>query len=112
MVLNRGSFLGKRVVSENYIDWAISPPLLLDIDGSDGELVDFYANGWWTANVSGKDIVYARGFNGQYIVIIPDLDLVFVRLGLFEDEKSSENNKYSLTDNLKFFIKQVIKEFS
>ena len=112
LVLNRGSFLGKRVVSESYIDWAVSPPLLLDIDGSDGGLVDFYANGWWTANVSGKDIVYARGFNGQYIVIIPDLDLVFVRLGLFEDEKSSENNEYSLTDNLKFFIKQVIKEFS
>ena len=42
--------------------------------------------------------------NARNIVVIPDLDLVFVRLGLFEDEKSSENNDYSLTDNLMFFI--------
>ena len=54
----------------------------------------------------------AKILNPTKTVIIPDLDLVFVRLGLFEDEKSSENNEYSLTDNLKFFIKQIIKEFS
>jgi len=112
LVLNRGSVFGKTVVSEDYVDWISSPPLLLDVDGSDGELVDFYANGWWVANVCEKDIIYARGFNGQYVVVVPDLDLVFVRLGLFEDEKSSENNDYSLTDNLSFFIEQVIKEFS
>ena len=60
----------------------------------------------------GKDVFYARGFLGQYIVAVPSLSLVFVRLGQKENPSSSENNDYLLTDNLKFFIEQVILDFN
>ena len=82
----------------------------MDVDG--GKTVDYYANGWWVGEVLDKPVVYARGFNGQYIVVVPDLDLVCVRLGLSENEKSENNNNYKLTDNLKFFTEEVIKEYS
>jgi len=110
LVLGGGSVFGESVVSSEYIDWLKSPGGLVDVDG--GKTVDYYANGWWVGEVLDKPIVYARGFNGQYVVVVPDLDLVFVRLGLSENEKSENNNNYKLTDNLKFFTEEVIKEYS
>ena len=105
---------GGDVVSKDYVDWVLSVPRLVDPNKKKGgeHFVDFYSNGWWVANVLEKDVFYARGFLGQYIVVIPDLNLVFVRLGMYENEKSSLKNDYMLTDNLKFFIEQVIFDFS
>ncbi len=109
LILNRGSVFGNSVVGSEYIDWLVRPTGLVDVDGRDA---DYYTNGWWVAEVLGKSIVYARGFNGQYIVVIPELDLVFVRLGFFENEKSVDNNDYKMSDNLKFFVEEVIKDYS
>ena len=110
LMLGRGSIFGKRVVDSQYIDWLIRVGGLNDVDGD--EPVDYYANGWWVAEVLEMPIFYARGFNGQYVVVIPELDLVFVRLGLKENENSVKNNDYKMSDNLKFFVEQVIKDYS
>ena len=74
--------------------------------------INYYSNSWWLAQVLNKEIIYARGFLGQYIVIIPDINLVFVRLGKNENPRSAFKNEYMLTDNLKFFIEQIIHDFS
>ena len=112
LMLKRGvSVSGEKILSPEYIDWLLKVPFLRD--GEDvGETVDFYSNGWWVANVLGKRVFYARGFLGQYLVVIPDLNLVFVRLGKHKNEKTENNNNYNLTDNLLFFTKHVILEFS
>ena len=112
LMLKKGvSVSGEKVLSPEYIDWLLKVPFLKD--GEDvGETVDFYSNGWWVADVLEKRVFYARGFLGQYLVVIPDLNLVFVRLGKHENEKTEKNNNYNLTDNLLFFTKQVILEFS
>ena len=102
---------GERVVSKKYIDWLLSVPPLFD-GGKLGKKINHYSNGWWVARVLGKDVFYARGFLGQYLVVIPELNLVFVRLGMKEKDKSELNNDYMLTDNLKFFIEYVIFEYS
>ena len=75
-------------------------------------MVSHYSNSWWVARVLEKNIIYARGFLGQYIVVIPELNLVFVRLGMRENDKSELNNDYMLTDNLKFFVESVIQDYS
>ena len=111
-MLNKGVVFGKRVVSEKYIDWLLEKPLLVDGFLKGEKEVDYYSNGWWVGEVLEKNIFYARGFNGQYIVVVPDLNLVFVRLGMRENEKSSFDNDYMLTDNLKFFVEEVIKKYS
>ena len=102
---------GERVVSKKYIDWLFSVPSLVDGDES-SKKIDHYSNSWWVARVLEKDVFYARGFLGQYVVVIPDLNLVFVRLGMKEKDKSELNNDYMLTDNLKFFVERVIFEYS
>ena len=110
LLLNRGELLGRRVVSEKYINWALSVPDLVDIKTN--KKVNYYSNGWWTASVSDRVIYYARGFNGQYIVTIPSINLVFVRLGFWEDEKSVKKNEFKMSDNLLFFTKEIIKEYA
>lgn len=114
LMLNGGRVGFNRVVSKNYVDWLLSVPELIDSKNTQkGErFVDYYSNGWWVARVLEKEVFYARGFLGQYIVVVPDLNLVFVRLGMSENEKSELKNDYMLTDNLKFFIEQVILDFS
>ena len=47
-----------------------------------------------------------RGVNGQYVISIPELDLVAVRLG--HKIEKYENN--SATD-LEYYIKEIIKQY-
>jgi len=113
LVMLRGgvSVSGEDVLSSDYIEWLLTVPFLNNPEKKGG-VVDFYSNGWWHAEVLEKKVFYARGFLGQYVVVIPDLNLVFVRLGKYENEKTEKNNDYNLTDNLLFFIKHVILNFS
>ena len=90
LMLNRGRLNGNVVVEEDYVDWLLSKPTLIHGDNKFGRLgkeVDHYSNSWWTAVVLGREVFYARGFLGQYVVVIPDISVVFVRLGKKENEK-------------------------
>lgn len=40
-----------------------------------------YGYGWWLSNYLGKNIYYMRGHLGQYVIVIPEDDLIIVRLG-------------------------------
>jgi CubicO group peptidase (beta-lactamase class C family) len=40
-----------------------------------------YGYGWWLAQHDGKKIFYMRGHLGQYVIVIPQDDLIIVRLG-------------------------------
>jgi len=114
LMLNNGvsKHNNKTVISKEYRDWLLSVPSLLDSKKSNDTLVDFYSNSWWVANVLGREVFYARGFLGQFIVVVPSLDLVFVRLGKKDDPRTEFKNKYRLTDNLLFFIEFVIEKYS
>ena len=46
------------------------------------------------------------GINGQYVISIPELDLVAVRLG-HKDEEYVNNT----TTDLKYYIKEIIKQY-
>ncbi|PKD21736.1 serine hydrolase [Salegentibacter salinarum] len=40
-----------------------------------------YGYGFWLSDYKEKDIFYMRGIRGQYVIVIPEDDLVIVRLG-------------------------------
>ena len=115
LMLSRGRVGERVVVDEWYVDWLLSKPKLIDGDdrfGRVGTTVDYYSNSWLVGRVLDKDVFYARGFLGQYIVVIPEINTVFVRLGKKEDDRSARKNEYMMTDNLRFFTEQVIKNYS
>jgi len=80
MVLNGGkSITGEPIVDSTYFSQMVAPANRL-VD-TDGKRVDFYGYQWWLMNYHNKEIIYARGIQGQYIFVIPADNMVVVRLG-------------------------------
>lgn len=92
LVLHRGRWNGRQIVSENYINQMIAPAPLLD----EGRPNLIYGYQWWIRKQGGHDVYYARGILGQYIFVIPDHDLVIVRLGHERAEKDSTGTPVDL----------------
>ncbi len=79
LILNNGTWNGRKIVSSEYLQEALMPAFYLNDD--DQEAVDFYGYQWWISNYKDSMVYYARGILGQYIIAIPDYNMVIVRLG-------------------------------
>ena len=51
-----------------------------------------YGYYWWLAELDGQPIWYARGFHGQYVVIIPNERTVMVRMGMKREEVNKKGH--------------------
>lgn len=58
-----------------------------------------YGYGWWLSTYKGKKIFYMNGHLGQYVIVIPEDDLIIVRLG---HEKMPSSTGSPHTDD--FFV--------
>jgi CubicO group peptidase (beta-lactamase class C family) len=74
LILRDGVWDGRRILPEGWIDAARVPRSTDEEDGS------LYGLHWWLEN-DDLGTFSANGYEGQRIVIVPALDLVFVRLG-------------------------------
>lgn len=81
LVLNKGKWGDKQIVSENYIAEATSPASYLKDKYENNNPVDFYGYQYWIVNHSGVTAVAQNGLFGQYVYIIPEKNAVVVRLG-------------------------------
>ena len=68
---------GERLLPDGWVDHARTPT---------GPSLGEYGAHWWLA-MDGSGIFTANGYNGQYIVVVPDRDLVLVRLGVSTPEQ-------------------------
>lgn len=80
LMLNRGDWNGKQLVSEEYMKEATSPASYLQNEFNDGAL-DYYGFQIWILNYKGMQIPYFRGLGGQYIFAVPEKNAIVVRLG-------------------------------
>lgn len=87
LFLRRGSWNGKRIISEEFIQDSTKK----QIDGGFPENED-YGYLWWVKTVKGHSAYFAGGFGGQYIYIVPDLDIVIVTMSNL-DRPHQENRK-------------------
>ncbi|MBI9063456.1 MAG: serine hydrolase [Marinilabiliaceae bacterium] len=79
LILHNGQWRGQQIISENYLQEAISPASHLRDESN--VPVDFYGYQWWITSVDEHPVPYARGILGQYIFIIPHKHTIIVRLG-------------------------------
>ena len=70
--LNRGRSGETQVVPERWVEQSFVPR------GRSNYSEQLYGYGWWMRELAGQQAYYAWGFGGQYIVIVPSLDLVVV----------------------------------
>ena len=79
LILNKGKWNDRQLVSEAYIEEATTAAnYLIDDEGNN---VDYYGYQWWLIEYNGHKIPYMRGILGQYVFAIPGKDAVVVRLG-------------------------------
>jgi len=72
LYLRKGSWRGKEIISPSYIEDSVRVQNAGDFFG---ERVR-YGYMWWIATVGGHQAFYARGYGGQYLMVIPTADLV------------------------------------
>ncbi|CAN5448425.1 serine hydrolase [soil metagenome] len=100
LYLHDGNWKGNQLVDTNWVRESVTPAPLTDGPGPN----EVYGYHWWIGSYSGKNIFYCRGILGQYIVVIPDENIVFVRLGHKRGEKQDDG---SLTD-MPIYVKGVM----
>lgn len=77
LMLGKGLYKGKRIIPVEWINQSTATQITID-SGSE------YAMGWWRLGsnwnnrFSTNDIYYASGFAGQYILVIPHLNMIIV----------------------------------
>ena len=79
LMLNKGKWGDKQLISETYLDETTTPAYYLTDD--DGLHVNYYGYQWWIMNYDEYKIPYMRGILGQYVFAIPEKNAVVVRLG-------------------------------
>jgi CubicO group peptidase (beta-lactamase class C family) len=97
LYLNRGRVGSAQVVPESWVEQSLVPRGRSPISGTE------YGYGWWIRELGGRDAFYAWGFGGQYIFVVPDLDLVVVTTSastVAEDRRSHRRNVFDLVEQL------------
>ena len=78
LYLQQGSWNGKQLLDSNYIKDATKTSNLLNEKGSPNLNYGYH---FWLAENQGISVYYARGLWGQYIICIPEKNMIVVRLG-------------------------------
>lgn len=79
LLLNKGNLNGEQIISPEWIDECIE----IHSDGGEGE--ENYGYLTWLREVNGYNSFCARGYGGQFIYVLPDLDLVVVITSQLDD---------------------------
>jgi CubicO group peptidase (beta-lactamase class C family) len=88
LYLDSGMWNGRQLIPREYWQASITPASILD-KGTANTRYGYY---WWLAELDGRPIHYARGFHGQYVVVIPHERLVLVRTGMKREEVNREGH--------------------
>ena len=97
LYLARGRVNGKQIVPEAWIEQSFVAR------GRSYWSDQQYGYGWWVRELGGHRAYYAWGFGGQYIFVVPDLDLVVVTTSastVAEDRRSHRRNVFDLVEYL------------
>jgi CubicO group peptidase (beta-lactamase class C family) len=94
LYLRDGLWDGRRLLPEGWADYARTPTWQQPEAAAEGR----YGAHWWL-DVGGPGSFSANGYDGQYIVLVPDLDLILVRHGVTPMDKK---------DALKLWVGEVV----
>ena len=94
LVNNRGNWNGKQLISEEYMNEFVS---LANLKQKTGRSNNCYGLQYWIYTGMPYEVTYFRGMSGQYIISIPEKDLIIVRTG------NGTEDKYQITETEKDF---------
>ncbi|MEO8253848.1 MAG: serine hydrolase [Flavobacterium sp.] len=72
LYLQHGKWNGKTILDSSFVAKSVTPRFKKSPE---------YGYGWWLSSYKNKTIFYMRGHLGQYVIVVPEDDLIIVRLG-------------------------------
>jgi CubicO group peptidase (beta-lactamase class C family) len=72
MYLDGGVYQGRRIVPEAWVRESVRPRTTSPFNGHG------YGLGWWSRDSVGRRVFFAWGYGGQYVFVVPELELVAV----------------------------------
>lgn len=97
LYLHKGMWNNVQIISKQWIEESVKPLINVGYNSD-------YGYQWWSTNVRGYHSFYALGIGGQYIDVVPELDLVVVLI--------SDSNNYIINHILNDFIIQSVTNIS
>lgn len=97
LLLNKGKFENIPLINENFVDQMITPT-----EHSNGT----YGLGVRINYDTKIHHYYMHGLNGQYVIIVPEYDMIIVRLG---NKESPEKDFKNRPKEIEFYINEALK---
>ena len=97
LYLRGGRTEQRQIVSEKWIGQSFVPRGVSPISGNR------YGYGWWMRDLAGHQAYFAWGFGGQYIILVPELELVVVTTSattVAEDRRTHRRTLFELVEDL------------
>src|SRR5690606_4023426 len=82
LYLQNGIWNDQQILSSEFVQKSIEPRFA---DSSQ------YGYGWWIENYKNQAVYYMRGHLGQFVIVLPESDIIIVRLGHLKGLKTEEN---------------------
>ena len=98
LYLRRGRSNGRQIVPEKWTDASFVPR------GRSRFNDRFYGYGWWMRDIADRQAYYAWGFGGQFIVLVPDLDLVIVSTSAATVSDDRRTHRRTVDDIIEYLI--------
>jgi CubicO group peptidase (beta-lactamase class C family) len=92
LYLHRGRASDKQVIPEPWIDASWTTRTRSSF--SDQE----YGYGWWKRDMAGFSTYFAWGFGGQYIFVVPDLDVVVVSTSSADPDRERRTHRRNVLE--------------
>jgi len=117
LYLNKGRVGDRQVIPQSWIAKSCEgrerrPPAFersRDPDGVPDPTRDRkYGYGWWVRDFAGEETCFAWGYGGQYVFVIPDLDLVIVTTSSADVSEERRGHRRSLFDIVEGLIMEPI----
>jgi len=87
LFLTGGRWNGNQVISEDWINESIKPYIATDINHIPWWIGSEFGFQWNMKRMHGYDLVYATGNGGQFLICIPELDIVVVTTAVNDSAK-------------------------
>ncbi|HEU4717765.1 MAG TPA: serine hydrolase [Bacteroidia bacterium] len=105
LYLDSGRWNGNQLVPESYALASVQPTGMHDFGGR--PCLTYGYNWWMIPEYAGHHIFYARGILGQYIIVVPDLKMIIVRLG----QKRLPNDSNDLPLDVHYYLNAALQMY-
>lgn len=82
LYLQNGIWNDQQILSSEFVQKSIEPRF------ADSPQ---YGYGWWLENYKNQAVYYMRGHLGQFVIVLPESDIIIVRLGHLKGLQTEEN---------------------